>query len=232
MSESTQILIQKIDTILPQTQCTKCGYEDCHAYATAIATKGESINRCPPGGEAGIAKLAALLNTPPLPLNTSCGETTPLHWAKIDENHCIGCTLCIKACPVDAIMGANKFMHTIISDLCSGCELCVPVCPVDCIQMIPAPKEWTQLDADDAKARHEHRTKRLADLAANEEERLNQHSSRPTDILSSADTVAEKLHKEDKQSGILQNNQEASHAKSAAIAMALARARARRQSAQ
>lgn len=223
------ILIQQIDAVLPQTQCTKCGYDGCLPYATAIANEQAPINRCPPGGDVGIVQLAEITGLPTIPLDTSCGETQALHVAVIDEAHCIGCTLCIRACPVDAIIGANKFMHTVIPDLCSGCNLCIPVCPVDCIQMVPANKEWTRLDADDARSRHQHRARRLVLQAELEEQRLNQHSSRPTDILSTADTVAEQLHAEDKQSGILEDNQAASKAKSAAIAMALARARARRQ---
>lgn len=227
---SNQDLIHQIDAILPQTQCTKCGYDGCLPYATAIVNEQAPINRCPPGGEAGIAQLANITGLPVIALDTSCGETQALQVAVIDEDHCIGCTLCIRACPVDAIIGANKFMHTVIPDLCSGCDLCIPVCPVDCIQMVPANKEWSLLDADNARQRHQHRAKRLAIQAKIEEERLNQHSSRPSDILASADIVAENLHTEDQQSGILEENKVASQAKSAAIAMALARARARRQS--
>lgn len=225
-----QTLIQKIDAILLQTQCTKCGYEGCLPYATAMVMEEAPINRCPPGGDSGIAQLAEVLQTPILPLDKECGEHKALEVAVIDEAHCIGCTLCIRACPVDAIIGANKFMHTVVPDLCSGCELCVPACPVDCIQMIPAQREWTRLDADDARERHLHRAQRLAQQAKQEEERLNQHSSRPSDILASADEVAEQLHRTDSQSGILENNQQASQKKSAAIAMALAKARARRKS--
>ena len=228
MSQSSKILIQQIDAVLPQTQCTKCGYDGCLPYATAIANGEAAINRCPPGGETGIEKLANLLHQAPIPLDSSCGKTTPLHWAVIDEDHCIGCTLCIQACPVDAIIGANKFMHTVVSDLCSGCELCIPVCPVDCIQLVPAPKEWSSQDSAAARIRHQQRAKRLAALHEEEEQRLNQHSSRPADILATADAASEKLHANDKQSGILENNQSASSAKSAAIAMALAQARARR----
>src|SRR5690606_39907466 len=112
---------------------------------------------CPPGGDDGIQKLATLLDTPAIPLDTSRGEHLPLQVAVIEEVHCIGCTLCIQACPVDAIVGANKLMHTIVPDLCTGCELCVAPCPVDCITMIPAGREWTRSDADAARARHESR---------------------------------------------------------------------------
>ena len=140
-------LIQAIDAILPQTQCTQCGYNGCLPYAQAIAQEGEAINRCPPGGDAGIQKLATLLTREVIALDPDCGEHKPLEVAIIEEQHCIGCTLCIQACPVDAIVGANKFMHTVIADLCSGCALCVAPCPVDCIQMIPAEREWTEPDA-------------------------------------------------------------------------------------
>lgn len=227
---SEHFLIQKIDAVLPQTQCTKCGYDGCLPYATAIATEQAPINRCPPGGDLGIQQLAEVTGQAIIPLDTSCGEAQELQVAVIDEEHCIGCTLCIRACPVDAIIGANKFMHTVIPDLCSGCDLCIPVCPVDCIQMVPANRAWTRIDADEARSRHQHRARRLVIQAELEEERLNQHSSRPSNILESADEVAEQLHADNKQSGILEENKAASQAKSAAIAMALARARARRQS--
>lgn len=221
------VLIQQIDAILPQTQCTKCGYEGCLPYATAIAEEQAPINRCPPGGESGIDQLATLLDTPALPLDTSCGQTQPLHWAVIDEAHCIGCTLCIRACPVDAIIGANKFMHTVVADLCSGCELCVPTCPVDCIQMVPANKEWTKQAADEARTRHQHRAERLALQAKKEEARLNQHSSLPNDSQRFTAQVTEPYSANE--IGSSKNTQSASQKKSAAIAMALARARARRQ---
>ncbi|AIL32155.1 electron transport complex subunit RsxB [Basilea psittacipulmonis] len=154
-------LTEKINAILPQTQCTKCGYEGCLPYAQAMAEHEAQINRCVPGGTKTIEALSHLLNQPVLPLDPTCGVEKPLEVAYIDENHCIGCTLCIQACPVDAIIGVNKYMHTVIPDLCSGCELCVAPCPVDCISMKPASREWTFLDAQEAKQRYEQRQQRL-----------------------------------------------------------------------
>jgi len=128
-------LVQKIDAILPQTQCGQCGFPGCKPYATAIAAGEADINQCPPGGEEGIRKLAELLGVDPKPLNAEHGVPKPKSVAVIDENLCIGCTLCIQACPVDAILGAAKHMHTVIAKECTGCELCVAPCPVDCISM-------------------------------------------------------------------------------------------------
>ena len=128
-------LVDKIDAILPQTQCGQCGYPGCKPYATAIASGEADINHCPPGGEEGIRKLAELLGVEFKPFNEDT-QPKPKSVAFIDENTCIGCTLCMQACPVDAIAGAAKQMHTIIADECTGCELCVPPCPVDCIDMI------------------------------------------------------------------------------------------------
>lgn len=133
----TGSLIDKIDAILPQTQCSKCSYPGCRPYATAIASGAADINQCPPGGEAAIAALAQLLRRAPKPLNAAYGTVKPKMVAVIDELRCIGCTLCIQACPVDAILGAAKHMHTVIAQECTGCELCVPPCPVDCIDMVP-----------------------------------------------------------------------------------------------
>ena len=130
-------LADRIDALLPQTQCTRCGYQGCRPYAEAIAAGTAEINQCPPGGAAGIVKLADLLKTLPKALNPANGVEKPLEMAVIDEDLCIGCTLCIQACPVDAIVGAAKQMHTIIEVECTGCELCVAPCPVDCISMIP-----------------------------------------------------------------------------------------------
>lgn len=126
-------LAARVLDVLPQTQCTRCGYPDCAAYASAIANGQAAINQCPPGGAEGVARLAALTGHPVLPLNPDNGNESPRSLAVIDENWCIGCTLCITACPTDAIVGSNKQMHTVIEAYCTGCELCIPVCPVDCI---------------------------------------------------------------------------------------------------
>ncbi len=120
---------------LPQTQCTRCGYPDCAGYAQAMARGEADINQCPPGGAQGVQRLAAILRTDPKPLNPEFGLEGPRTVAFIDENWCIGCTLCIDACPTDAIFGTHKRMHTVIETYCTGCELCLPVCPVDCIQL-------------------------------------------------------------------------------------------------
>jgi len=157
-------LADRIDAVLPQTQCTRCGYPDCRRYAEALARNEADFNQCPPGGAAGIVKLAALLNRQPKPLNPANGVEQPRHVALIDEKWCIGCTLCIQACPVDAIAGAPKYMHTVITALCTGCDLCVAPCPVDCITMVPAvgeDREWTQPRADAARERYQNRTTRL-----------------------------------------------------------------------
>ena len=138
--QSHDELAERIDAELPQTQCTQCGYDGCRPYAEAIARGEADINRCPPGGDEGIAALADLLGVAPKPMAPDCRE--PLEQpvvAVIDEATCIGCTKCIQACPVDAIVGAAQRMHTVIADECTGCELCIPPCPVDCIALEPAP---------------------------------------------------------------------------------------------
>jgi electron transport complex protein RnfB len=137
-------LVDRINSKLPQTQCTRCGYNGCLPYAEAVAS-GVPHNQCPPGGNETIQSLSDLLYRPFLPLNPEHGELGPRKVAFIDESQCIGCTKCIQACPVDAIAGAAKWMHTIITDECSGCELCVEPCPVDCISMIPAPSHLQPL---------------------------------------------------------------------------------------
>jgi len=138
-------LVEKIDQLLPQTQCGQCGHPGCHPYAEAIAA-GEAINLCPPGGETTIQALADLLGRDPLPLDAEDTSSSIKRVAYIREDECIGCTKCIQACPVDAILGAAKLMHTVIADACTGCDLCVEPCPVDCIDMLPVtsnqPKDW------------------------------------------------------------------------------------------
>ncbi len=157
---------ESINALLPQTQCTRCGYPACRAYAEAIARDEADIDRCPPGGEEGIAALARLLGRATKPLDPSCGIEAPPTVALIDEDICIGCTKCIRACPVDAIVGAGKRMHTIIADECTGCGLCLPPCPVDCIELVPvADKPLARADvlalAAHAKARFDDRNARL-----------------------------------------------------------------------
>jgi electron transport complex protein RnfB len=132
-------IVDQIDSLLPQTQCGQCGFPGCRPYAEAIANEEADINQCPPGGEATIQALADLLGVDPKPLGEEFGEEKPKMVAVIDEQICIGCTLCIQACPVDAIVGAAKQMHTVIASECTGCELCIPPCPVDCIDMVEVP---------------------------------------------------------------------------------------------
>lgn len=138
-------IVEQIDAILPQTQCGQCGFPGCRPYAEAIASGAAEINQCPPGGEDGIRKLADLLGRDFIALSAEHGEEKPPAVAVIDEQLCIGCTMCIHACPVDAIIGAAKQMHTVVEALCTGCELCVAPCPVDCIAMVPiaeTPLNW------------------------------------------------------------------------------------------
>ena len=154
-----RVLAARIDALLPQTQCGKCGYPGCQPYAEAIARGEADINQCPPGGAAGIARLAKLLGREIKPLAASHGVEQPRAVALIEENLCIGCTLCIQACPVDAIVGAPKQMHTVIPSLCTGCELCVLPCPVDCIRMVPAGDN--AYEPNDARERFRQRNRRL-----------------------------------------------------------------------
>ena len=164
-------LADRIDAVLPQTQCRRCGYDDCRAYAEAIAHDAAPINRCPPGGAAGIERLHRLTSRPVLPLDPATGTEGPLRLALIDEAWCIGCTLCLAACPVDCIVGAPKRMHTVVAAQCTGCELCLPACPVDCISMQGAPAAtdppptgwaaWSRERAAESRARYRHHRQRL-----------------------------------------------------------------------
>lgn len=196
MSE-VNALAQRIDALLPQTQCTKCGYAGCRPYADAIASGQASYNQCPPGGAEGVARLAKLLGRPVIPLNPENGVERPRPRAVIDESLCIGCTLCLQACPVDAIVGAAKLMHTVIEDRCTGCDLCVPPCPVDCIEMVPVTGErtgwdaWSSTQADDARVHFEGHQARLAKDKAEREARLAARAARVAPTASAAPAEAD-----------------------------------------
>jgi Na+-translocating ferredoxin:NAD+ oxidoreductase subunit B len=161
-------LADRLNDALPQTQCTRCGYPDCRGYAQAIADGEAPLNRCPPGGAEGIVRLAAISGLPMAALDADCGIEGARKLARVVEADCIGCTLCIQACPVDCIVGAPKLMHTVIDADCTGCELCIPACPVDCIELVPASgtrtgwAAWSAEQAGRARAAYEFRTRRLA----------------------------------------------------------------------
>jgi electron transport complex protein RnfB len=171
-------LVEQLNNALPQTQCTRCGYPDCQRYAQAIAQGEADINQCPPGGTEGVERLASLTGKPVIPLNPENGLEGPRTIAIIDEAWCIGCTLCIAVCPTDAIVGANKRMHTVIENYCTGCELCIPACPVDCISLEPIDvnvsgwASWPQSLADLARQRYELRAARLQREALEHDQRL------------------------------------------------------------
>ncbi|TMH08431.1 MAG: electron transport complex subunit RsxB [Betaproteobacteria bacterium] len=171
-------LVDAIDAALPQTQCQRCGYPDCRRYAQAIADGEAAINQCPPGGAEGIARLARITGRDALVLNPKNGLEGPRRLAIIDEAWCIGCTLCIKACPVDCIVGAPKAMHTVIESECTGCELCIPACPVDCISLADASGEltgwdaWSAPQADTARERYAFHTMRVERDKRENDERL------------------------------------------------------------
>lgn len=161
LSSMQKSLADRIEDLLPQTQCGKCGYPACRPYAEAIANGDADINQCPPGGVQGVARLAELLGKPVIPINPVNGIERVRPVAVIDESLCIGCTLCIQACPVDAIAGAARQMHTVLPELCTGCDLCVAPCPVDCIAMVDVTpgktgwNAWSQQQADAARMRHD-----------------------------------------------------------------------------
>ncbi len=189
-----------IDAALPQTQCTRCGYVDCAAYAQAIATGQADINRCPPGGAEGVARLARLTGREPLPLDPSCGSEGPRKVMFIDEAWCIGCTLCIKACPVDCIVGAPRQMHTVIEPLCTGCELCLPACPVDCIHVedalpgAPPPtgwQAWSPAQALQARDRYAQRRARRAQAQRDNDARLAAKAEAKLDDLAAASRLTD-----------------------------------------
>jgi electron transport complex protein RnfB len=222
VNDAQVALVGQLNNALPQTQCTRCGYPDCLGYAEAIARQEAAINQCPPGGAEGIARLAALTGQSTLPLNPSHGLEAPRLVMWIDESWCIGCTLCIKACPVDAIVGSNKYMHTVLEDACTGCELCVPVCPVDCIHTEPvhgkAPEAptgwaaWSPLLASTARQRYEFRSERLK-----LEERERQKTLEKKAVVKLNDLAAHSQH----------TDPEVLDKKRAVIEAAIAKARAR-----
>ena len=207
---SENLLIAEIDAILPQTQCRQCGFAGCEPYATAIVEGRADINQCPPGGKQGIRKLAELLGVSPIPPNIAHGISKPKAVALIDEQVCIGCTLCMSACPVDAIVGAAKQMHTVIADECTGCELCIAPCPVDCISMISpeeqvssaGAKPYIAIDdlllhqdenkkaADRARARYQFRLQRLEREKQEQDERFAQKAGAVTSVNVSPVTAA------------------------------------------
>ncbi len=171
-------LADRINDALPQTQCTRCGFPDCKAYAQAIAQDKAPINQCPPGGLEGVVVLSKITGRPALPLNPDNGTEGPMTVAVIDEAWCIGCTLCLKVCPTDAILGSNKVMHTVIEAACTGCDLCLPVCPVDCIEMVPISDErtgwsaWSPALAQQARQRYEARRLRLLEEPVQEDKEV------------------------------------------------------------
>jgi Na+-translocating ferredoxin:NAD+ oxidoreductase subunit B len=179
------VLADRIDALLPQTQCGQCGHAGCRPYAEALARDETDLNRCPPGGRRTIAELAELLDRPVKPLDPACGSERPRAVARIVEADCIGCTRCIQACPVDAIVGAARLMHTVLVAECTGCELCLPPCPTDCIIMLPVeqvpaigPPDWTREQADHARRRHQARQQRLVRI---KEERARRPRHKPVD---------------------------------------------------
>jgi electron transport complex protein RnfB len=211
-------LADQIEDLLPQTQCTKCGYPACRPYAEAIANGTAEYNQCPPGGAEGIARLARLLGKPVVPLNPVNGIERPRPVAVIDESLCIGCTLCIQACPVDAIAGAAKQMHTVLPQLCTGCDLCVAPCPVDCIAMVEVTPgktgwdAWTQQQADAAREHHAFHTFRLRREKEENDARL-------------AAKAAAKLKQVEAESALSPEEKAAQERKKAIIAAAMERAR-------
>jgi electron transport complex protein RnfB len=215
-------LADQIEDLLPQTQCTKCGYPACRPYAEAVAAGQAGYNQCPPGGTEGIARIARLLGKPVIPLNRANGVERPRPVAVIDEALCIGCTLCIQACPVDAIVGAAKQMHTILPDLCTGCDLCVAPCPVDCIAMIDVTpgktgwEAWSQQQADDARAQHDFHRIRLQREKAENDARL-------------AAKAAAKLQEVQDQAALSPAEQMEKERKKAIIQAAIERARAKQE---
>lgn len=213
-------LARRIDEALPQTQCQRCGYPDCSSYARAVADGEAGINQCPPGGAEGVVRLARITGRPTLPLDPHHGIEGPVTVAVIDEDWCIGCTLCIKVCPTDAIVGANKRMHTVVEPWCTGCELCIPACPVDCISLDNVSGDrtgwagWSAAQAEMGKTRYEARQQRLVREKAEQEARLEAKAEAKLADLEGASRITDPVERDSKR---------------AVIEAALARARAKRQ---
>jgi len=228
-------LADRLDALLPQTQCTQCGFQGCRPYAEAMANGEAEINRCPPGGPDGVRQLAGALGVAALPLDTTRGRYAPLEVAVIDEAHCIGCTLCIQACPVDAIVGANLRMHTVIETDCTGCALCIAPCPVDCIEMRPVEPEtwWNAGRAAVARERYDQRRARLAwlhDVAHSRRPGAEAVADARVPAIEAAASTALRASPDEtvaSRSSTLSSGGSAD-AKRAAIAAALAKARERR----
>ncbi len=208
--KQTKELADRLEDILPQTQCTKCGYPDCRAYAEALASGAVLPNRCPPGGVEGIKRLSVAL-TPIYPqdafdlhptIDPQCGVERPRPVAFIDPKTCIGCTLCIQACPVDAIVGASKQMHVVLSEWCTGCDLCIPPCPVDCITMVNVTNvqtgwnAWTQEQADVARDRYHARESRLDREQRDNDERLAKKAASKLATINAQTPLSEDAKKE------------------------------------
>ncbi|MEO5698070.1 MAG: electron transport complex subunit RsxB [Burkholderiaceae bacterium] len=213
---ASRVLEQALNDALPQTQCTRCGYPDCRSYAHAIAIGDAEINQCPPGGQEGVERLAALTGRPVRRLDPARGAETPRLLAVIDEDWCIGCTLCLKACAVDCIVGGPKLMHSVIDAQCTGCELCVPACPVDCIALVPVTgvrtgwQAWSDVQAREARERFDWHRQR--------EQRENLHTKERL-AASSPKTPSDAAHQPPASAGL---------DKRSVIAAALARAKAAR----
>jgi electron transport complex protein RnfB len=206
----TKTLADPIEDVLPQTQCTKCGYAACRPYAEAIAIGAADINQCPPGGIEGVRRLAAVTGRAVIPINPVNGIERPRPVAYIDEELCIGCTLCIQACPVDAIVGAAKQMHTVVPSLCTGCDLCVAPCPVDCIVMYPVTEDltgwdaWSQQQADAARARHDLRSARLLRERDENDARLAAKAvAKMRDVTAEATNTPEQLAEKERKRAII-----------------------------
>jgi len=216
---SAQSLAARLDALLPQTQCTRCGYPDCASYAQAMAGGEADINRCPPGGAEGIERLASVTGRPVIELHADHGNEEPRTMAVIDEAWCIGCTLCLPVCPTDAIVGSNKRMHSVIPTHCTGCALCLPACPVDCISLVNVSgsqtgwQAWSAPQADAARQRYAFHRTRQAQASTLQESRLEKKAE-----VKLADLAQHSLHTEPQVLG----------QKRAVIEAALARARAKR----